>query len=91
MELILNENLEKELEFYKNQDILLQLNGIITTKIVIKNTKIKITQDEIIFFNDNEEKFSINLHQILKIEKLEIEKIKIELDQLQSIEVSKNK
>lgn len=91
MELILNENLEKELEFYKNQDILLQLNGIITTKIVIKNTKIKITQDEIIFFNDNEEKFSINLHQVLKIEKLEIEKIKIELDQLQSIEVSKNK
>ena len=91
MELILNENLEKELEFYKNQDILLQLNGIITTKIVIKNTKIKITEDEIIFFNDNEEKFSINLHQVLKIEKLENDKIKIELDQLQSIEVSKNK
>ena len=51
MGLILNKNLEKELEFYKNQDILLQLNGIITTKIVIKNTKIKITKDEIIFFN----------------------------------------
>ena len=91
MELISNKNLEKELEVYKNQDVLLELDGIITTKIIIKNTKAKITEDEIVFFNDDEEKFSINLHQVLKIQKLENEKIKIELDQLQSIEISQNK
>ncbi len=91
MGLISNKNLDKELELYRNQDVLLELNGIITTKIIIKDVKVKITKDEIIFLNDSEEKFSINLHQILKIQKLENEKIKIELDQLQSIEISQNK
>ena len=91
MELILNKDLDKELEFYKNKNVLLELNGIITTNIVIKNAKIKTTENEIIFFNNNEEKISINIHQILKIEKLENEKIKIELDQLQNIEISLNK
>ena len=91
MELISNKNLDKELEVYKNQDVLLKLDGIITTKVIIKNTKVKITEDEIVFFNDDEDKFSVNLHQILKVQKLENEKIKIELDQLQSIEINQNK
>ena len=88
MELISNKNLDKELEVYRNQDVLLELDGIITTKIIINNARIKITEDEIVFFNDDEEKLSINLHQVLKIQKLENEKIKIELDQLQSIIIS---
>ena len=88
MELISNKNLDKELEVYKNKDILLHLEGIITTNIMIKNAKIKITEDEIVFFDNSEKRFSVNIHQILKIQKLENKKIKIELDQLQSIILS---
>ena len=82
----------KFLENQENRNIILELNGIIKTTIEIKQIEIK-EYDKYLNLQSKEskeskeQKIKINLHQLMKINKLNEDKFLLKFDQLQEIKI----
>lgn len=79
----------KFLENQENRNIILELNGIIKTTIKIKHIEIK-KYDKYLSIQskeDKEQKITINMHQLMKINKLNEDEFLLEFDQLQEIKI----
>lgn len=84
--MLLNE-LILELKKFKNQDIKLVLKGIIETSIELKQIEIDEEDKYLIIKEKNDYKIKINLHQLMKINKLDENSYLLEFDQLQTIKI----
>lgn len=84
--MLLNE-LILELQKFKNQDIKLVLKGIIETNIELKQIEIDEEDKYLIIKEKNDYKIKINLHQLMKINKLDENSYLLEFDQLQTIKI----
>ena len=75
---------------HNKKDILLCLNGIIATKILIKNIKILQKNNYLIIENRQNRKIKIglNLRQLMKIRKTKINELELQFDQLQQVIIS---
>lgn len=80
------EELTKLLQEQEENDILLELQGIITTTIHIAQMKISYEKNSLFLENkeNNREKVGFNLSQLMRIHEIEKNKILLEFDQLQS-------
>lgn len=80
------EELTKLLQGQEGNNILLELQGIVTTTINI--VKMKISHEKNFLFlenkEDNRERVGFNLSQLMRIHKIEKNKILLEFDQLQN-------
>ena len=77
------------LENQENRNIILELNGIIKTTIEIKQIEIK-EYDKYLSIQskeDKEQKITINMHQLMKINRLNEDEFLLEFDQLQEIKI----
>ena len=84
------DELLKYLNNQENKTVILNLEGIITLKIEIKNVIVNYNEDYILLENKKESSSNIklNLHQLMKISKQinkEICNIILEFDQLQKV------
>lgn len=87
MKMIDTEKLISEINSKKNNEFKIELEGIITAKIVIKNLEIKEEKNTLTFLDkDKNEKIKILKYQIMKIEKTEKEYI-IRFDTLQNLKI----
>lgn len=79
----------KFLENQENRNIILELNGIIKTTIEMKQIEIKEHDKYLTIQNkeNKEEKITINMHQLIKINKLNEDEFLLEFDQLQEIKI----
>ena len=92
---MLVEEFIKILENEENKNMVLELKGIIETKIEIKQIEIKekdkyltIVSKETNNIKENKkQKIVINLHQLMKITKLKENEFLLEFDQLQEIKI----
>lgn len=84
--MLLNE-LILELKKFKNQDIKLVLKGIIETNIELKQIEIDEEDKYLIIKEKNDYKIKINLHQLMKINKLDENSYLLGFDQLQTIKI----
>ena len=89
IKMLLNE-LILELQKFKNQDIKLVLKGIIETNIELKQIEIDEEDKYLIIKEKNDNKIKINLHQLMKINKLDENSYLLEFDQLQTIKIILN-
>ena len=81
--------LENQLNHNQGTTLFIKLEGIITTKIEIKNVEIKYDKNNIAIFNKKDETQNIllNKHQIMKIEEI-IKKIYyIRFDFMQNVKI----
>ena len=80
------EELTKLLQEQKGNDILLELQGIITTTIHIAQMNISHEKNFLFLENkeNNRQRVGFNLSQLMKIHKIEKNKILLEFDQLQN-------
>ena len=79
----------KYLKGLKDISIKLELKGIIETNIEIQQAIIEEIDRYLIIKNkqDNKQKIKINLHQLMKISKLDKNSFFLEFDQLQTIKM----
>lgn len=75
---------------HNRKNIVLYLNGIIATKILIENIKIKQKNNYLIIENRQNSKIKIglNLRQLMKIRKTKINELELQFDQLQKVIIS---
>ena len=78
------EELKMELNKNLSDAIVIELDGLINTKINIQNIKIKEDADNLIVFDNEEIKVKFNKHQIMKIEE-ENGVIFIKFDSMQNV------
>lgn len=74
----------------KNIDeIYIEFKGLISTNLIIKTPDIKVTEDDIILFSKQNicESIKLNLHQIMKIEKINSNLFNIKFDNLQIVTI----
>lgn len=73
----------------KNKDIILELKGIIETTIKIKHIEIEEMDKYLTIKSEEnkEQKIKINLHQLMKIDKINEDEFLLEFDQLQTIKI----
>lgn len=87
MKMIDTKILISEINSKKDNEFTIELEGIITAKIVIKNLEIKEEKNTLTFLDkDKNEKIKILKYQIMKIEKTEKEYI-IRFDTLQNLKI----
>lgn len=87
MKMIDTKTLISEINSKKDNEFTIELEGIITAKIEIKNLKIKEGKNTLTFLDkDKNEKIKILKYQIMKIEKTEKEYI-IRFDTLQNLKI----
>lgn len=79
----------KYLEKQMNKNAVLELKGIIETEVEIEEIGIKSMEKFLILQNKNikKQKVILNLHQLMKITKLEENTILLEFDQLQTVTI----
>ena len=79
----------KFLESKENRNIILELNGIIKTTIEIKQIEIKEHDKYLTIQNkeNKEQKITINMHQLMKINRLNENEFLLKFDQLQEIKI----
>ena len=79
----------KYLEKHTNKNVVLELKGIIETKIKIENIEIKNIEKFLTLQSEKikEQKVVLNLHQLMKITMLEQNTILLEFDQLQTVKI----
>lgn len=79
----------KYLEKQLNKNAVLELEGIIETKIKLKEIEIKNIEKSLILQSKKikEQKVVLNLHQLMKITMLEQNTILLEFDQLQTVKI----
>lgn len=79
----------KYLEKETNKNAVLELKGIIETEIEIEEIEIKNIEKYLIVQNKKikEQKIILNLHQLMKITKLEADTILLEFDPLQTVKI----
>lgn len=83
---------EKLIEFlqtHEKKDILLNLQGIIITKMVIEKMQLMQKEKQLLLLNkENEEQsMGFNLSQLMRITKIMENEILLEFDQLQSVTI----
>ena len=80
------EELTKLLQEQEGNDILLELQGIVTTTIHIAQMKISHEKNFLFLENkeNNKQRVGFNLNQLMRIHKIEKNKILLEFDQLQN-------
>lgn len=80
---------ENQLKHNYGSTFLVELEGIITTKIEIENVEIKIEENNIIIYDqkDKTKKVLLNIHQIMKIEKVINENYNIKFDSIQNVKI----
>lgn len=87
MKMIDTKTLISEINSKKDNEFTIELEGIITAKIEIKNLEIKEGKNTLTFLDkDKNEKIKILKYQIMKIEKTEKEYI-IRFDTLQNLKI----
>lgn len=87
MKMIDTKTLISEINVKENNEFTIELEGIITAKIVIRNLEIKEEKNILTFLDkDKNEKIKILKYQIMKIEKTEKEYI-IRFDTLQNLKI----
>lgn len=87
MKMIDTKTLISEINSKKDNEFTIELEGIITAKIEIKNLEIKEEKNTLTFLDkDKNEKIKILKYQIMKIEKTEKEYI-IRFDALQNLKI----
>ena len=87
MKMIDTKTLISEINSKKDNEFTIELEGIITAKIEIKNLEIKEVKNTLTFLDkDKNEKIKILKYQIMKIEKTEKEYI-IRFDTLQNLKI----
>ena len=79
----------KYLEKHTNKNVVLELKGIIETKIKIENIEIKNIEKFLTLQSEKikEQKVVLNLHQLMKITMLEENTILLKFDQLQTVKI----
>lgn len=87
---MLLEDLIKELKRFDDKDIKIELRGIIETNIELKQIEIDEKDKYLIIIEKNDNKIKINLHQLMKINKLNENSYLLEFDQLQTIKIILN-
>lgn len=89
--LIKIEELEKCILDESTNKLYVELNGMVKTQLSIENPDIKIKEDTIIIFNkeNNKQSMELNLHQIMKIERINENVFNIKFDYLQSVTIRK--
>lgn len=75
-----------EINLNKNKQFILEFEGIIKSKIQIKNLKMQEDAEYINILSKESEKIQLLKHQIMKIEKIENEYI-LKFDALQNIKI----
>ena len=87
MKMIDTKTLISEINVKENNEFTIELEGIITAKIVIRNLEIKEEKNTLTLLDkDKNEKIKILKYQIMKIEKTEKEYI-IRFDTLQNLKI----
>lgn len=83
------EKLIKFLQKQEKKDILLNLQGIITTTIIIKNMKLLQEKNKLLLQNREniEEIIAFNLSQLMRITNMKPNEILLEFDQLQDVTI----
>lgn len=83
------EELIKYLENQSNKNVLLELKGIVETEIWMEETKISNIERYLILQSRKikEQKIILNLHQLMKITKMERDIILLKFDSLQEIKI----
>lgn len=83
------EEFMKYLEKQTNKNVVLELKGIIETKIKIEDIEIKNIEKFLTLQSKKikEQKVVLNLHQLMKITMLEQNTILFEFDQLQTVKI----
>ena len=83
------EELIKYLEKQTNKNAVLELEGIIETKIKIEEIEIKNKEKFLTMQSKkiNKQKIVLNLHQLMKITMLEEDTILLKFDQLQTVKI----
>lgn len=76
------------IEKINNKNLILYCEGIITTNIKIEKAQILKNNDSLDIYENTKEKVKINIHQIMKIEKISNKEYIIQFDGLQLIKVS---
>lgn len=84
---MLLEDLIKELKRFDDKDIKIELSGIIETNIELKQIDIDEKDKYLIIKEKQDNKIKINLHQLMKINKLDENSYLLEFDQLQTIKI----
>ena len=84
---MLVEDLIKELKRFDDKNIKIELSGIIETNIELKQIEIDEEDKYLIIKEKNDYKIKINLHQLMKINKLDENSYLLEFDQLQTIKI----
>ncbi len=89
MEQMTIEELEKILKQWKNETIVFDLTGLITTTVRIECAEIIYTEEEITIKNQNyqEEKVVLNKYQIMKIVRGEENCFLVKFDDLQMVRI----
>ena len=79
----------KYLKTQKGKTVILELKGIINTKLKIKEMQIKFEKGYLTLLSKESEfqEIKLNLHQLIRVKKLEENKILLEFDQLQSVTI----
>lgn len=88
--LIKIEELKENITNKQAKEMHIELNGMVKTKLKIINPDIKITKEAVIISSkqDRTQKIELDLHQIMKIEKIIESVFYIEFDYLQSVTIT---
>ena len=88
--LIKIEKLKEEILKKHTNKLQIELKGMIKTQLSIENPEIQIAKSAFIIFNkkDSKQKIELNLHQIMKIEKMNENVFNIEFDYLQNVTIT---
>lgn len=86
MKQIDRKTLINEINLNKNKQFILEFEGIIKSKIQIKNLKMQEDAEYINILSKESEKIQLLKHQIMKIEKIENEYI-LKFDALQNVKI----
>lgn len=88
--LIKIEELKEKITNKQAKEMHIELNGMVKTKLKIIKPDIKITKEAVIISNKQErtQKIELDLHQIMKIEKITESVFYIEFDYLQSVTIT---
>lgn len=89
MKMLTTKQLERQLNYNQGTTFLIKLEGMITTKIEIKNVVTKLDKNNIIIFNkkDKSKYILLNKHQIIKIEEIIKEIYYIKFDFIQNVKI----
>ncbi len=84
------DQLIKLFEEHKGQKTIIEINGIISTKIIIEKINAQIEDGYIIIeeVEDKEQKIKLNMHQLMKVIEMEKDVVLLEFDQLQNVKIT---